>query len=171
MVIKCTKYVGFSSGFEQKNKTRFVVFKFVVEFLVICPFCLVIIDTSPSEQCAVAINISVSHSLITFLLYRCPEIGDTVIKNLFWTSEHNRTNKCLKCIHASFEDIEISSLFPLVWTQTNTCCLCPYMRNRSGCNTGWLSGKGKLLLLLKSFFFFFVSCGLCHPVHPRKTTE
>lgn len=86
----------------------------MVVFLVISPFCLVIIDTSTYEQCAVAINISVSHSLITCLLSRCPEIGDTVIKGLFWTSEHNRKNKCLKCIHASFEDIEISSLFPLV---------------------------------------------------------
>lgn len=99
-------------GFWAKNKARFVVLKFVVVFLVICPFCLVIIDTSTFEHCAVAINISISHSPITCLLYMCPEIGDTVIKGLFWTSEYNRTNKCLKCIHASFEDIEISSLFP-----------------------------------------------------------
>lgn len=155
-----------SFGFWAKNKTRFVVFSVV--FLVICPFCLVIIDTSTYEHCAVAINISVSHSLITCLLYRCPEIGDTVIKSLFWTSEYNRTNKCLKCICASFEAIEISSLFPLVWTQTNTCCLCPYMRNRSACNTAWLSGKAKLLLSLKPFFFWCLMAAaiLCIPGRP-----
>lgn len=98
------------------NETRFVISaEFMMVFLVIYPFCLVIIDTSAYEQCVVAINISVSHSLITCLLSRCPEIGGTVIKGLFWISEHNRTNKCLKCIYASLEDIqEISNLRPLV---------------------------------------------------------
>lgn len=66
------------------NETRFVISaEFMMVFLVIYPFCLVIIDTFAYEQCVVAINISVSHSLITCLLSRCPEIGGTVIKGLF----------------------------------------------------------------------------------------
>lgn len=126
----------------------------MVLFLGIGPFCLVVIDTSTVEQCVVAINISVSHSLITCLLSRCPEIGDTVIKDLVWISEHNRTNKRLKCICASFVDVlEISSLFPLVWTGAAKCPLCPYRKYRLVRTMGRSSGKGKLLLLLNPWFF------------------
>lgn len=151
-------------------EARFVIFaNFVIVSLVMCPFCLVIIDTPTYKQCVVAINISVFHSLISCLLFRCPEIGDTVIKDLFWISKHNRMNKCLKYILkcASFEGVqEISS--PFLWYKLRRTrgIYVPFIKYRPVCGIGWSSSKDKLLLLLKPF-----ALGFCHPGCPRKTTE
>lgn len=104
-----------------------------------CPFCLVIIDTPTYKQRVVAINISVFHSLIACLLFRYPEIGDTVIKDLFWVSKHNRMNKCLKYIlkSASFKEVqEIRS--PFLWyklRQTRVIYV-PIMKYRPVCSIG-----------------------------------